>query len=190
MRPGRRSPARTPGPLDSWISLRPFCFSWPRGVLLPVGRETTAASATFADPAAHVEMLADRGRTSAFSTRFGESVRSDDVVLDLGTGSGVLATAAALSGARHVYAIESSSIADVAQGVFERNGVADRVTLLRGWSTELVLPEPATLMVTEMLRVMARSANVSLRSRWMLADECSFPMLASSRARSGHGGSG
>ncbi len=59
--------------------------------------------------------------------------------------------AAARAGARHVYAIEASDIADIAAEVFEANGVADRVTLLRGWSTQVELPESATLFVSELI---------------------------------------
>jgi Ribosomal protein L11 methyltransferase (PrmA) len=73
------------------------------------------------------------------------------VVLDLGTGSGVLAIAAARAGARHVYAVEASDIADVAERVFAANGVEDRVTLIRGWSRETELPELADLLVAEVI---------------------------------------
>jgi hypothetical protein len=54
--------------------------------------------------------------------------RPDDVVLDIGTGSGVLAVAAARAGARRVYAVEASDTAEVAARVFEVNGVQDKVT--------------------------------------------------------------
>jgi pyruvate-formate lyase-activating enzyme len=46
---------------------------------------------------------------------------------------------------------EASDIADVAERVFEINGVADRVTLLRGWSREVELPHAADLLVTEVI---------------------------------------
>jgi protein arginine N-methyltransferase 1 len=72
-------------------------------------------------------------------------------VLDIGTGSGVLAIAAARAGARHVYAVEASDIADIAERVFAANGVQNRVTLIRGWSRELELPEPADLLVAELI---------------------------------------
>ena len=105
----------------------------------------------WADPVEHARMLHDNRRTSAYIAAIDAAVRPEDVVLDLGTGSGVLAVAAARAGARHVYAIEASDIADIAEQVFEANGVADRVTLLRGWSTQLELPEPATLFVSELI---------------------------------------
>jgi len=105
----------------------------------------------WADPVEHARMLHDTRRTVAYIAAIEAAVRPDDIVLDLGTGSGVLAVAAARAGARHVYAIEASDIADIAAQVFEANGVADRVTLLRGWSTQLELPEPATLFVSELI---------------------------------------
>ena len=78
-------------------------------------------------------------------------MRPGDVVLDLGTGSGVLAIAAARAGARRVYAVEASDIAEVAQRVFAANGVTDTVTLVPGWSREIELPEPADLLVAELI---------------------------------------
>ena len=53
-------------------------------------------------------------------------------MLDIGTGSGVLAVAAARAGARRVYAVEASDIAEVAERVFAANEVQDRVTLVPG----------------------------------------------------------
>ena len=105
----------------------------------------------WADPVEHARMLHDTRRTSAYIEAIEAAVRPDDIVLDLGTGSGVLAVAAARAGARHVFAIEASDIADIAAQVFEANGVADRVTLLRGWSTQVELPERATLFVSELI---------------------------------------
>lgn len=103
------------------------------------------------DPAEHARMLDDRRRTDAFTAAIRASVRPDDVVLDIGTGSGILAMTAALAGARHVYAVEASDIADLAERAFAANGLADRITLLRGWSTQVTLPERATLLVSEVI---------------------------------------
>ena len=105
----------------------------------------------WADPVEHARMLHDDRRTRDYLDALAAVVRPDDVVLDIGTGSGVLAIAAARAGARHVYAIEASDIATVAEDVFARNGVADRITLLRGWSRQVDLPELADVLVAEVI---------------------------------------
>lgn len=94
-------------------------------------------------------MLQDRTRTSAFLAAIREVVRRGDVVVDLGTGTGVLAVAAARAGAARVYAIEVGAIAACARKVIEANGVADRVAIVEGWSTRVSLPERADVLVSE-----------------------------------------
>ena len=99
----------------------------------------------------HIDMLNDTARTRAYIAAIKAVVKPGDVVLDLGTGTGILATAAAKAGAKHVYAIEASAIADVAAQVFIDNNVADRVTLVRGWSMEVGLPERVDVIVSELI---------------------------------------
>src|SRR5262245_2986909 len=105
----------------------------------------------WADPVEHARMLHDDRRTSDYLAALAAAVRPGDVVLDIGTGSGVLAVAAARAGARRVYAVEATDIADVAERVFRDNGVDDRVTLVRGWSRQIELPEPADVLVSEII---------------------------------------
>lgn len=97
----------------------------------------------------HARMLSDTTRTTAFIRAIRETVRPDDVVVDIGTGTGVLAIAAAQAGARMVYAIEATAIGEVASEMFARNGLSGRIELVRGWSTRVTLPERATVMVSE-----------------------------------------
>jgi precorrin-6B methylase 2 len=110
-----------------------------------------APTAGWADPIEHARMLHDDRRTGDFIAALTAAVRPGDVVLDIGTGSGVLAVALARAGARRVYAVEASDIAAVAARVFEANGVTDRVTLVPGWSRQIELPERADLLVAEII---------------------------------------
>jgi precorrin-6B methylase 2 len=93
----------------------------------------------------------DDRRTHDFISALTAAVQPGDIVLDIGTGSGVLAVALARAGARHVYAVEASDIAEVAARVFEANEVTDRVTLVPGWSKQIDLPERADLLVAEII---------------------------------------
>ncbi len=120
------------------------------GALLALDGEPTPTSG-WADPVEHARMLHDERRTGDYLAAIAHVVRPDDVVLDIGTGSGVLAVAAARAGARHVYAIEASDIADVAASVFAQNGLADRITLIPGWSRQITLLEPADVLVAEVI---------------------------------------
>jgi len=83
-------------------------------------------------------------RTSDFGPR----------VLDLGSGSGILAIAAAKLGAQRALGIEFDGEANpVAERNVERNGVGDRVVILEGDAGELApLGAPADIVVSNILR--------------------------------------
>ena len=63
------------------------------------------------------------------------------MVLDVGTGSGILAIWAAQAGARKVYAVEATDMAAHARELVQANGVADRVEVIQGTVEEITLPE-------------------------------------------------
>lgn len=99
----------------------------------------------------HIELLDDGERTEAYLRAIADNVRPGDVVVDLGSGTGILALAAARAGARRVYAIEASGFAGVVEAVARRNGYADRITVLGDWSQRVVVPEPAEVLVAEII---------------------------------------
>lgn len=121
------------------------------GLLLARGAGTNVVPdrGSWNDPGIHVSMLNDATRTQAFVTALRQTVKPTDIVLDIGTGTGILAVTAALAGAKRVFAIEATSMAGYAEALAELNGVADKVTVLRGWSSRLTLEERATVLVTE-----------------------------------------
>jgi protein arginine N-methyltransferase 1 len=95
-------------------------------------------------------MLADRGRLRAFSRAIRATVRAGDVVVEVGAGLGTYSFFAAKAGARRVYAIEADpEICRVAEALAEQNGLADRVRFLRGYSTDVELPERADAAIFE-----------------------------------------
>lgn len=120
-------------------------------VLVDVDRESPRFASGFGAPWAHVAMLDDVTRTSAFARAIHATVRPGDVVLDVGTGTGVLAVEAAHAGARRVYAVEQRGIGEGARDVFRANGLADRIEVVEGRSTSIALPEKADVLVGEIL---------------------------------------
>lgn len=99
----------------------------------------------------HRWLLSDRGRTLAFREAIHKLVKPGDVVVDLGSGSGILAFFAAEAGAARVYAIEKEHIADVAALVARHNRFHDRVVLLHEYSLKTEVPEKANVLITETL---------------------------------------
>ena len=86
----------------------------------------------FSNPSMHEKMLLDAVRCEAFRAALAQVVRPGDVVLDLGAGTGLLSLFAASSGAKHVYAVEMSRIADMAERLIDANKMRDKITLVRG----------------------------------------------------------
>ena len=105
----------------------------------------------FGSPFVQEEMLLDKIRCEAYREAICRTVKPGDVVVDLGAGTGLLSFFALQAGARHVYAIEMTRIADVAAELIEANGFRDRITLIRQASNKAHLPERCDVLVTETL---------------------------------------
>lgn len=97
----------------------------------------------------HRSLLADAKRTHAYRQAIRQVVKPGDVVVDLGSGSGILSFFAAEAGARRVYAIDHSHMADFAEFLTGHLGFADRITVLHAPSPKVELPEFADVLVTE-----------------------------------------
>ncbi len=105
-------------------------------------------------PGWHLPMLADQERNDAFQAAIEKVIKPGDVVLDVGTGSGLLAMMAARAGAKHVYACEMvDAMAMTAQEIVELNGYGDQITIIDKNSLELKLgtdiPEKVDVIVSE-----------------------------------------
>ncbi|TDT18169.1 protein arginine N-methyltransferase 1 [Ilumatobacter fluminis] len=105
---------------------------------------------TFAGLEAHEEMLSDTPRIEAYHRGIHRNVGPGDVVVDLGTGTGVLALMASKAGAEKVYAVEHSDVIEVAEEIARLNGVTN-IEFVRANSREFVAPEPVDVILHEQM---------------------------------------
>ena len=107
--------------------------------------------ARYGDIELHRRMIQDRVRTDAFARALAQVIQSDSRVLDVGTGTGILAMLAARAGAAEVFGIEQSEVAQTAANLVKQNGLSKRVRILRGPAAEVVLDGPVDVIVSEWL---------------------------------------
>lgn len=97
----------------------------------------------------HRHLLDDASRTSAFVRAVEQTVKPGDIVIDIGTGTGVLAIAACRAGASRVYAIEHASIIRLAKELAHRNGCGDSIVFVKQDARRLAIAEKADVIVSE-----------------------------------------
>ncbi|KAG4990508.1 hypothetical protein JHK87_023965 [Glycine soja] len=97
-------------------------------------------------------MLQDYVRTGTYYAAVLEN-RADfvgRVVIDVGAGSGILSLFAAQAGAKHVYAVEASEMAEYARKLIAGNPIlGQRITVIKGKVEDVELPEKADILISE-----------------------------------------
>jgi type I protein arginine methyltransferase len=96
-------------------------------------------------------MLADYVRTGTYQRSMinNRSNFEGKVVLDVGTGTGILAFFACQAGASIVYAVDASDSVSVAEKLAKVNGYGDRVRIIKGKIEEIELPEKVDVIISE-----------------------------------------
>jgi type I protein arginine methyltransferase len=95
-------------------------------------------------------MITDTGRMEAFHQALQQTVTPDSIVVDIGSGTGILALLACQCGARRVYAIEPGDVIQVGWELAAANGYAQRIEFIQALSTQVTLPEPADVIVSDL----------------------------------------
>jgi protein arginine N-methyltransferase 1 len=95
-------------------------------------------------------MIADSIRIDTHVQALRQVVKPNSVVLDIGSGLGIFALLACQLGARKVYAIEPSDAIQVAKEIAAANGYADRIEFIQNLSTQVTIPEPADVIVSDL----------------------------------------
>lgn len=103
---------------------------------------------SYSDVLGHRDMAFDPVKNAGYMAALDAWITPDTVVLDLGCGLASHGLYAARLGARHVYLVDPEIVVDVAREVAAANGLADRVTAIRGRIEEIDLPEQVDLIIT------------------------------------------
>jgi histone-arginine methyltransferase CARM1 len=97
-------------------------------------------------------MLQDYIRTGTYYSAITENTSDfqGKAVMDVGCGSGILSLFAAKAGARVVYAVEASNMAQFAQKLAETNPeIGSKIKVIHGKVEEIELPEKVDVLVSE-----------------------------------------
>jgi protein arginine N-methyltransferase 1 len=96
------------------------------------------------------EMIADRIRMEAYSQALRRAIHSGAIVMDIGTGPGVMAVLACQLGAGRVYAIEPCEIIQAAQEIAAANHCSDKIVFFEDISTKVTIPVLADVIVSDL----------------------------------------
>ncbi|MCD4784806.1 MAG: 50S ribosomal protein L11 methyltransferase [Candidatus Eremiobacteraeota bacterium] len=98
----------------------------------------------------HFNLLCD-DRMEKWEKSINQVVREGDVVLDLGSGTGILSMFAARK-AKRVWAVEvDPHLVRYSQSAIEKNGFSDKIKVISANAGEVVFPETPDVIICEML---------------------------------------
>ncbi len=105
----------------------------------------------FEFPSVHAGMLFDEERVGKYSEAIRKVVKKNDIVADIGTGTGLLAFLCLKAGASRVHAIERTPAIRWAKAIAESNGFCDRIVFHNQDSRFYDLPEKVDVVVSELI---------------------------------------
>ncbi|KAI0642918.1 S-adenosyl-L-methionine-dependent methyltransferase [Trametes meyenii] len=98
---------------------------------------------SYAENDIHSVMIQDKVRTATYAKFImsNPEVFRDAIVMDVGCGTGILSLFAARAGAKRVFAIDASDIAEKAAQIVKDNELDNVITVIRGKVEDIKLPE-------------------------------------------------
>src|SRR5690349_9483570 len=130
---------------------------------------------------AYGRMAADSVRMEAYLEAMSRVIKPGSIVVDLGTGPGVMALHACRMGAARVYAVEPDDSIAIAAELAIANGMADRIGLAQQYAERLDLPERADVIVSDLrgavpLHGVHPAIIANVRERWLKPGGTLIPM--------------
>lgn len=99
----------------------------------------------------HADMIYDERRVRAYKRAIDRTVSRGDTVVDVGTGTGILAFLCLQAGASHVHAVDRSPVIRWAERLASANGFANRITFHQKDSRDLEIAERVDVIVSELI---------------------------------------
>jgi protein arginine N-methyltransferase 1 len=133
---------------------------------------------------AYGKMIADPVRMDAYARAIQSTLKPGMTVLDIGTGTGIFAMLACRAGARRVYAVDPSEAVQLGREIARANGMDDRIVFIQGLSSEIELPEPVDLIVSDLRGILPFFSShlsdiIDARNRFLAPDGQMIPRLDS-----------
>ena len=136
----------------SWVEARPRVAAWfyTTDSRTPEARYREFNGRYFADFYEQERMLADKPRMNFYNAAINRHIQPGDRVIDLGTGTGILAALASRRGAAQVYAIDHSKILEHARVIAAENQI-ENVEFISVHSSDLKLDEKVDVILHEQM---------------------------------------
>ncbi|XP_076116019.1 protein arginine N-methyltransferase 6-like [Mytilus galloprovincialis] len=140
---------------------------------------------SYADISIHEEMLSDAVRTNAYRyaiLKNYEKIRGK-IVADIGAGTGILSVFCVQAGAKKVFAIEASSMAEQTESIVKENKLSNRITVINKKAEDVAYPEKLDAIVSEwmgycLLYESMLQSVIDTRDKWLKKEGLMFPATA------------
>lgn len=111
-------------------------------------------------PDIHCLMLADKHRLDSYSSAIQKHVKTGDIVIDYGAGTGILSLMAARAGAKKVYAIDNGHNVEIMKKIIIKNSLEGRIEIISEEGAKAVIPKKADVLISEWMGIWALQENM------------------------------